>query len=119
MKHFLLTILLFALLASAVFFNAKKVNEAAKTLESLLASLPASPAENACGEIEAYWESEKRFLSLSLNTSELERIDDIMGELCASCIVGDESAYGSAKEKLKKAFDSVDDGEKINFYGIF
>lgn len=119
MKHFLLTLLLFALLASAVFFNAKKVNEAAKTLESLLAALPESPEDGACGEIEAYWESKRRFLSLSLNTSELERIDDVMSELHSSCTANNEYAYGSAKEKLKKAFDSVDDGEKINFYGIF
>ena len=119
MKHFVLSLLLFGLLVTLVAFNAHLVGEKTAHLASLVSLLAESPDVEGAERISEYWKENENFFSLSLNTSELERVEEYISELCASAVKNDAFAYSVAAEKLKNAVGGLDDGEKFDFYGIF
>ena len=119
MKHFLISLLLFSLLVVSLAFNAYAVNKKTKEMTDLVLCLPDTPTLYGADGIKAYWDENRGFFSMSLNTSELERTDEYISELYAACRSGDGAGYRAAKAKAYDAVRSLDDGERIDFLGIF
>ena len=119
MKHFVISLILFASLVTAVTLNAVKVNEKICIVSRLAELLPDVPDMQKTKNLRDKWEEYRGFLSMSLNTSELERTEEFIGELYASSEINDLTSYALAKEKLINSLHGLDDGENISFYGIF
>ena len=84
MRSFIATIFIFLLMCTMIFFNNRYVKECSDyILETIdpqkFYTAPVLYAEN----LEVFWEENKSFLGLSIASSELERISDLIIELKA------------------------------------
>lgn len=121
MKSLTATIVLLVLTLSGIAVNFIYINNVANRMESAVDSLP-EPGDPACldaaEEIRDLWESNTRFVGLSVGYAVLDRVSEQSAALCAAARSGDAFSYSIYRDLLRDALSDLRRLERFSFENI-
>lgn len=107
------------LLIVAVTLNCIYIESSAAKLTDALDRLPAVTDGADITELSSRWSKCKNIISLSVNHSETDDIDDSIEQLRAHISAGNDSAYISTLTSLRCQLERLAESEKISADRIF
>ena len=120
MKAFWISLILFALLLSGIFWNAYYIHQSERTLTDLVTRLEASEArEELLPELERFWEKNRDLFGLSVGFRELDQFEEILIELRWAHEIGDEAEFQRSRALLLDTIKEISRNEQISMGNIF
>ncbi|NLN55145.1 MAG: DUF4363 family protein [Clostridiales bacterium] len=124
MKHFVIAVILLAVIVGCVIANGCFVRKFVNNALELTKNLPETREEfdSYTENIQHYvdkWYRRHGFLSLSIHMCELERVCEAVADIKACFQTKSYENYIQAKRRLEAALDELADGEKPSFVNIF
>lgn len=110
MKSFLFTLLLFVLMLCAVITNTLFIDRLTRDMLILIDQLPGSAGEDGMphlDRLDARWEKARKWVGLSVSSSDINRISDELISLRAFCKYGGNGDYITAREELRLAIEDL------------
>lgn len=117
MKAFIFSVILFLLILLAITLNSLYIHYACDEMKEILSSHTIDEkviAERIC---EA-WKAHKRFFSLSVHESQIERMDDITQGLKSATANCDRADFEKHLFLLKELLNEFPSNERFSFQGI-
>ena len=119
MKSFIFTVIIFSLLIAAIVVNSFFVRKNLGEISALSSSLTVEFCESDTQRIKNLWQEKRNFLSYSIETDELERMNDLI-----ECLVSTDAS--ASPEEFKKycrlisdLSEELSDYERISLSSIF
>ena len=121
MKSLITSIVLFAILLTVIFLNAIYINEESLKLAAIakkLESIDSDDFEEGFSELESEWESFRRLADASCQYSDLNKIDQIIGEMKSRAATNCPEDYETARQTLILLLKELPRLERINLNAL-
>ena len=120
MRSFIATLVLFALLIGTVAINAIYVRSVCNKIESMAEELrSSSQRDTLIPKLKSTWYNNSPYLNLSIRTSEIERMGDLIESLAASYYAQNEAEFQKYCILISALADEFYQYEQISLDSIF
>ena len=121
MKHFIISLVIFALAVSFAALSGAYVRRTAGGLLELAETLDAGSNDLArdAGIFAKEWKNAHGKLSITVHECELERICEAVSDLQSAAERGDRNAFAKALRRIKAALEELAENEKTDILNIF
>lgn len=110
MRSFIFTLLLFGIMLGAIITNTVAIHRLTGDMLTLLDALPESAGEGenaALTALDSRWTDARGWVSLSVSSNDINRINSNLAALRAFCTDGDDADYFSARDQLLQAIEDM------------
>lgn len=116
MKALVISLIIFTLLSVALFANFVYVNNTADSLHSLAKSLTLAPSgKDALDKLEAEWSKASLVFGLSVNSKEINAMDETLLSLRSAYTLGREYEFEHTKALL---IDCINDLRRLERFSV-
>ena len=120
MKVFWISLTLFFLLLTAIFWNIHYIHENEQYLTELVTSLEeVEGREEKLDELESFWEKHRDFFGLSVSFREIDHFGEVLVELRWAHDFSLEAEFQKYRAMLLDAIEEITRNEKISLGNIF
>ena len=120
MRAFVIALLLFSVLISAIVTNAIYINSVCNDISELAQELSHEPnREPLLSELKELWSKHLPIFNLSIRASELERMNDLVGSLEASCQAQNEEEFQKYCNLISELATEISHYEKLSLRSVF
>lgn len=121
MRDLIISVVLFALMITAIVGNSIFVCKEAKLLRDAVSRVPSIDApecKNRIGELRIYWRDFKKVARLSLSYSELNRMECLIEEMECHRQTGNANDFEHAKVMMMNVLNEIERHERVSLDGV-
>lgn len=117
MRSFILSIIIFAILLTAVIANSIYIHRSCDKMAQLSLSLKETDIEGA-QELSTLWQKCQPIFSISIHDSHIEKVTELTENIKSAVTLGNGAEFNKSIILLVKLLEELKQNEEISFQGI-